>query len=80
MMVWTYLSDADCAAIREATTQCVTKGDQLQKLADRLDQQRAADDALKLRTRVAELEEALAAKAKEAEEWRRMYLNKAEDG
>ena len=78
-MVWTYLSDADCAAIREAATQCVTKGDPLQKLADRLDQQRAADDALKLRIRVAELEEALAEKAKEAEEWRHMYLNKAED-
>jgi hypothetical protein len=31
------------------------------------DQQRAADNAPKLRTRVAELEEALAAKAKEAE-------------
>ena len=78
-MVWTYLSDADCAAIREATTQCGTKGDHLQKLADRLDQQRAAEDALKLRTRVAELEEALGAKAKEAEEWRQMYLNKAQD-
>ena len=52
----------------------------MQKLADRLDQQRVADDALKLRVRVAELEEALAAKAKEADEWRRMYLNPAEDG
>jgi hypothetical protein len=29
---------------------------------------------------VAELEEALAAKVKEAEEWRCMYLNKAQDG
>jgi len=79
-MVWTYLSEADCAAIREATTQCVTKGEHLQKLADRIDQQRAAEDALKLRTRVAELEETLAVKAKEAEEWRQMYLNKAKDG
>jgi hypothetical protein len=45
-----------------------------EELANRLDQQRAADDALKLRTRLAELEEALAAKAKEAEEWRRMRI------
>jgi len=77
-MVWTYLSDADCAAIREAATQC--KGGRLQKLADRLDQQRAADDALKLRMGEPQLEEALAEKAKEAEEWRHMYFNKAEKG